>query len=55
MAVTPAVAPKGGWLLEYEEKSAQAGGQLKGRLFASTGENENPGFLSPVRREILAE
>jgi predicted alpha/beta superfamily hydrolase len=50
VAVTPAVAVNDGWLLGYEEKFAQAGGQLKGRLFASMGENENPGFLSAILR-----
>ncbi len=48
VAVTPAVAVGDGWLLGYEEKFAKAGGQLKGRLFASMGENENPGFLSAI-------
>jgi predicted alpha/beta superfamily hydrolase len=50
VAVTPAVAVNEGWLLGYEEKFAQAGGRLKGRLFASMGENENPGFLSAILR-----
>jgi predicted alpha/beta superfamily hydrolase len=48
VAVTPAVAVNDGWLLGYEQKFAQAGGQLKGRLFASMGENEGPGFLSAI-------
>jgi len=48
VAVTPAVAVNDGWLLGYEERFAQAGRQLKGRLFASMGENENPGFLSAI-------
>ena len=48
VAVTPAVAVGDGWLLAYEEKFAKAGGELKGRLFASMGENENPGFLAPI-------
>src|SRR5512143_980601 len=43
-----AVAVNDGWLLGYEQKFAQAGGELKGRLFASMGENENPGFLAPI-------
>ena len=50
VAVTPAVAVNDGWLLGYEEKFAQAGGKLEGRLFASMGENENPGFLSAILR-----
>jgi len=50
VAVTPAVAVNDGWLLGCEEKFAQAGGELKGRLFASMGENENPGFLSAILR-----
>lgn len=50
VAVTPAVAVKDDWLLGYEQKFAQAGGALKGRLFASMGENENPGFLSAILR-----
>jgi predicted alpha/beta superfamily hydrolase len=50
VAVTPAVAVNEGWLLGYEEKFAQAGGRLKGRLFASMGENENPGYLSAILR-----
>ena len=50
VAVTPAVAVGDGWLLGYEEKFAQAGGELKGRLFASMGENESPGFLSAILR-----
>jgi predicted alpha/beta superfamily hydrolase len=50
VAVTPAVAVNDDWLLGYEQKFAQAGGQLKGRLFASMGENENPGFLSSILR-----
>ncbi len=48
VAVTPAVAVNDSWLLGYEQKFAQAGGELKGRLFASMGENENPGFLSAI-------
>ena len=48
VAVTPAVAVNDGWLLGYEQKFAQAGGELKGRLFASMGENENPGFLAAI-------
>ena len=48
MAVTPAVAVGDGWLLGYEQKFAQSGGELKGRLFASMGENENPGFISAI-------
>jgi predicted alpha/beta superfamily hydrolase len=48
VAVTPAVAVNDGWLLGYEQKFAQAGGDLTGRLFASMGENENPGFLSAI-------
>jgi hypothetical protein len=48
VAVTPAVAVNDGWLMGYEQKFAQAGGQLKGRLFASMGENESPGFLSAI-------
>jgi len=50
MAVTPAVAVNDGWLLGHEEKFAKAGGQLRGRLFASMGENEGPGFLSAILR-----
>jgi predicted alpha/beta superfamily hydrolase len=48
VAVTPAVAVNDGWLLGYEQKFAQAGGELEGRLFASMGENENPGFLASI-------
>ncbi len=48
VAVTPAVAVNDGWLLGYEERFARAGGQLKGRLFASMGENESPGYLSAI-------
>ncbi len=50
VAVTPAVAVSDGWLLGYEEKFAQAGGELKGRLFVSMGENENPAYLSAILR-----
>jgi predicted alpha/beta superfamily hydrolase len=50
VAVTPAVALNDGWLLGYEQKFAQAGGRLKGRLFVSMGENENPGYLAGVLR-----
>jgi predicted alpha/beta superfamily hydrolase len=50
VAVTPAVALNDGWLLGYEEKFAEAGGQLKGRLFVSMGENETPGYLSAILR-----
>ncbi len=50
VAVTPAVAVNDGWLLGYEQKFAQASGELKGRLFASMGENENPDFLSAILR-----
>jgi predicted alpha/beta superfamily hydrolase len=50
VAVTPAVALNDGWLLGYEQKFAQAGGQLRGRLFASMGENESPGYLSAILR-----
>ena len=50
LAVTPAVAVSDSWLLGYEQKFAQGGGELKGRLFASMGENENPDFLAPILR-----
>ena len=50
VAVTPAVAVNDGWLLGYEQKFAEAGGELKGRLFASMGENENPAYLSAILR-----
>jgi predicted alpha/beta superfamily hydrolase len=50
VAASPAVAVNDGWLLGYEQKFAQAGGELKGRLFASMGENENPGYLSFILR-----
>jgi len=50
VAVTPAVALNDAWLLEYEEKSARAGGRPRGRLFVSMGENESPGYLSSILR-----
>jgi predicted alpha/beta superfamily hydrolase len=50
VAVTPAVAVNDSWLLGYEQRFAQAGGVLEGRLFASMGENENPDFLSAILR-----
>jgi len=50
VAVTPAVAVNDGWLLGYEQTFAQAGGQLKGRLFVSMGENEGPGYVSVILR-----
>jgi predicted alpha/beta superfamily hydrolase len=48
MAVTPAVALDNNWLLGYEEKFAQAGGQLHGRLFVSMGENEGAAYLGSI-------
>jgi predicted alpha/beta superfamily hydrolase len=50
VAVTPAVALNDGWLLGYEQEFAGAGGQLKGRLFVSMGENESPDYLSAILR-----
>jgi predicted alpha/beta superfamily hydrolase len=50
VAVTPAVAVNDDWLLGYEQKFAEAGGQLEGRLFASMGENEGPGYLAAILR-----
>ena len=50
VAVTPAVAVNDGWLFGYEQKFAEARGTLKGRLFASMGENEAPGFLAAILR-----
>ena len=50
VAVTPAVALNDGWLFGYEQTFAQAGGQLRGRLFVSMGENESPGYLSAILR-----
>jgi predicted alpha/beta superfamily hydrolase len=48
MAVTPAVALNHNWLLDYEEKFAQAGRQLHGRLFVSMGENEGAEYLGSI-------
>jgi predicted alpha/beta superfamily hydrolase len=50
IAVTPAVVVNNDWLLEYEDKFVKAGGQLKGRLFVSVGENEGAGFVSGILR-----
>ncbi len=50
IAVTPAVVVGNDWLLGYEERFAQAGGKLKGRLHVSMGENEGPGFLGGILR-----
>ncbi len=50
VAVTPAVAVNDDWVLGYEERFAQAGGQLRGRLFAAMGENESPDYLSAILR-----
>lgn len=50
IAVTPAVVLGNDWLLDYEDKFVKAGGQLKGRLFVSVGENEGVGFVSGVLR-----
>jgi len=48
VAMTPAVALNDGWLLGYEQEFARAGGQLRGRLFVSMGENESPDYLSAI-------
>jgi len=50
IAVTPAVELNNDWLLDYEDKFVKAGGQLKGRLFVSVGENESAGFVSGILR-----
>lgn len=50
IAVTPAVVLGNDWLLAYEEKFVQAGGQLKGRLYTTMGENEGVGFLGGILR-----
>jgi predicted alpha/beta superfamily hydrolase len=50
VAVTPAVAVNDDWLLGYEQRFAEAGTRLKGRLFVSMGENEGPGHLSSILR-----
>jgi predicted alpha/beta superfamily hydrolase len=50
IAVTPAVVLNDDWLLQYEDKFVKAGGQLKGRLWVSVGENESAGFVSGILR-----
>lgn len=50
LAVTPAVVVGNDWLLDYEEKFAEAGGAIKGRLHVSMGENEGVGFISGILR-----
>ncbi|HWA26505.1 MAG TPA: alpha/beta hydrolase-fold protein [Lacunisphaera sp.] len=50
IAVTPAVMLSNDWLLDYEDKFAKAGGQLKGRLFVSVGENEGVGYMGGILR-----
>lgn len=50
IAVTPAVVLGNDWLLDYEDKFVKVGGQLKGRLFVSVGENEGAGFVSGILR-----
>lgn len=50
IAATPAVVVGNDWLLGYEEQFVQAGGQLKGRLHVSMGENEGVGFLGGILR-----
>jgi len=50
IAVTPAVVLNDDWLLGYEEQFAQAGRELKGRLYVTVGENEGTGFVGGVLR-----
>ncbi|AOS45974.1 Ferri-bacillibactin esterase BesA [Lacunisphaera limnophila] len=50
IAVTPAVVVGNDWLMGFEEKFVQGGGQLKGRLYVTMGENEGVGFISGILR-----
>jgi predicted alpha/beta superfamily hydrolase len=50
IAVTPAVVLGNDWLLGYEEKFAQEGKKLKGRLHVTMGENEGVGFIAGILR-----
>jgi predicted alpha/beta superfamily hydrolase len=48
VAVTPAVAVSGGWLLNYEEEFAKSGKALNARLYMTVGGNEATGFVAPI-------
>lgn len=50
IAVTPAVVLNNDWLLDYENKFAEAGRTLKGRLHVTMGENEGVGFIAGILR-----
>jgi predicted alpha/beta superfamily hydrolase len=50
VAVTPAVAVGGGWLLKYEEQFAKAGKSVNARLYMTMGGNESPGFVTDILR-----
>ena len=50
VAVTPAVALGGGWLLKYEEEFAKSGKALNARLYMTYGGNESKGFTAPIQQ-----
>ncbi|WP_156404687.1 alpha/beta hydrolase [Sphingomonas sp. Root241] len=50
IAATPAVTVSDDWLFRYEERFAQSGATLKGRLYMSVGSNESPAYLNGVIR-----
>jgi predicted alpha/beta superfamily hydrolase len=51
LAATPAIffAPND-WVFNYENEFAEAGGQLKGRLYVTVGGNEGAGYVGTVLR-----
>jgi Predicted hydrolase of the alpha/beta superfamily len=51
VAATPAIFfAKNDWLLNYEREFAQAGGQLKGRLYMTVGGNEGADYVASILR-----
>jgi predicted alpha/beta superfamily hydrolase len=50
IAPSPAVAFADDWLFGYEDSFAKSGQKLRGRLFVSGAEKEEPAFLDAVKR-----
>lgn len=53
IAATPAVFVNNDWLLDYENEFAQAGKQLRGRLYVTVGGNEGADYVAHVLRYNL--
>jgi predicted alpha/beta superfamily hydrolase len=50
IAATPAVRVHNDWLFQYEDRLAQSGAKLQGRLYMTVGGNEAPDHINGILR-----